>query len=489
MAHMLPSEEHASAERSLELGGLLMAVVFTGSVLAFGGVAPVAYGLMEAGILAAAILCFWRGWQRIPGLALLVLAVIVGVPFLQLIPLPSGLTALLSPNRGVFAARLLSSFSPSPAYLALSLNPHATEVAVSKLIACVLAFLIGHKLAVHGRGFILLRTLLIVGLFEACYGLVQYLAGWPYIFTYRNVFGIDNATGTYINRNHFAGLLEMVLPFVVAGVLFRHQSKANLGIRRKLAVMLGSEGNFRLLAQAMVLTVLSLALIFSRSRMGIAAALSGVLLVGGLQTLKYRKGSAVALLLVLFLVPVCYAFWVGVEAVTSRFEMLGRAGAMERDRLPVWRDSLRAIGDFQWMGTGLGTYDWAAMHYQTSFLSYRYEHAHNDYLEFAVEIGIPAAALLFAGLWALVLRAARTAVRATHRSAAILAAGSAGALFAILLHAITDFNLQIPANALLFCWVAGTAMGVSCESGNQRPRVAVNLPGARDDASLAEGAG
>jgi O-antigen ligase len=176
----------------------------------------------------------------------------------------------------------------------------------------------------------------------------------------------------------------------------------------------------------------------------------------------------VALLLVLLVIPASYAFWVGLEAVTSRFEELRHPGAMERDRLPIWRDSLSAIRDFTWLGTGLGTYEWAAMHYQTGFLDYRYEHAHSDYLEFAAEIGIPAAALLFAGLWALVVRAARTAVRSSHRSAAILAAGSAGALAAILLHAVTDFNLQIPANALLFCWVAGTASGVSCRLDDRR---------------------
>jgi O-antigen ligase len=465
---MFQSEEHASAERSLELGGLLLAIVFAGSVLAFGGVITTAYVLMEAGVVAAAILCFWRGWQRIPRLAVLVLAVIVGVPLLQLVPLPAGLTALVSPNRGLFAAQLLSPFSPPSAYLALSLNPHATEAAVCKLIAYALAFLVGHKLAVRGRGSILLRTLVIVGLFEACYGLVQYLAGWQYIFTYRKVFGIDDATGTYINHNHFAGLLEMVLPFVLAGVLFRRPQRAELGVKRKLLAAISSESSSRLLSQAMVFAVLCLALVFSRSRMGIAAGVSGLLLVGGLHILRRRRRSAVALLLVLLVIPASYAFWVGLEAVTSRFEMLGYAGAMERDRLPIWRDSLGAIRDFKWMGTGLGTYDWAAMHYQTSFLSNRYEHAHNDYLEFAAEIGIPAAALLFAGLWALVLRAARTAVRASHRSAAILAAGSAGALAAILLHSVTDFNLQIPANALLFCWVAGTAAGVGCRLDDRR---------------------
>jgi O-antigen ligase len=471
-------EQHASGERSLELGGLLLAVVFTGSVLAFGGVITTAYVLMEAGVVAAAVLCFWRGWPRIPRLAVLVLAVVVGVPLLQLVPLPAGLTALVSPNRGLFAAQLLSPFSPPPAYLALSLNPHATQVAVCKLIAYALAFLIAQRLAAHGRGSILLRTLVIVGLFEACYGLVQYLTGWQYIFTYRKVFYTDDATGTYINHNHFAGLLEMVLPFVLAGALFRRPQRAELGVKRKLLAAISSESSPKLLSQAMVFAVLCLALVFSRSRMGIAAGVSGLLLVGALHILRRRTRSAVALLLVLLLIPACYAFWVGLEAVTSRFEVLGHAGAMERDRLPIWRDSVQAVQDFQWLGTGLGTYESIIPRYQTTLLDSRFEHAHSDYLEFAAEIGVPAAVLLFVGLWALVLRAARTAIRSNRRSAAILAAGSAGALAAILLHAVTDFNLQIPANALLFCWVAGTAAGAGCELENQHKRLAVIPSGA-----------
>jgi len=465
---MFQPEEHASGERSLQLGGLLLAIVFTGSVLAFGGVRPTAYVLMEAGVVAAAILCFWRGWPRIPRLAVLVLAVIVGVPLLQLVPLPAGLTALVSPNRGLFAAQLLSPFSPPPAYLALSLNPHATQVAVLKLIAYALAFLVGYKLAARGRGSILLRTLVIVGLFEACYGLVQYLAGWQYIFTYRKVFYTDDATGTYINRNHFAGLLEMVLPFVLAGALFRRRQRAELGVKRKLLAAISSEGSTKLLSQAMVLAILSLALVFSRSRMGIAAAFAGLLLVGVLSYLRQRTRSVVWLLLLLLLIPACYAFWIGTDAVISRFEDLNHAGAMEQSRLPVWRDTLRAVRDFKWVGTGLGTYESIFGRYQTDKLDSYYEHAHSDYLEFAAEIGVPAALLLFGGLWALLAGAARAAVVSNDRESRVLAAGSAGALAAILLHAVTDFNLQIPANALLFCWVAGTAMGVSCRLDDRR---------------------
>jgi len=469
-------EQHASGERSLELGGLLLAIVFAGSVLAFGGVITTVYVLMEAGVLAAAVLCFWRGWPRIPRLAVLVLAVIVGVPLLQLVPLPAGLTALVSPHRGAFAVQLLSPFSPPPAYLALSLNPHATQVALCKLIAYALAFLIAQRLAIHGRGSILLRTLVIVGLFEACYGLVQYLAGWQYIFTYRKVFYTDEATGTYINRNHFAGLLEMVLPFVLAGALFRRPQRAELGVKRKLLAAISSENSFKLLSQAMFFAVLCLALFFSRSRMGIAAAFAGLLLVGVLSYLRQRTRSVVWLLLLLLLIPACYAFWIGTDAVISRFEDLNHAGAMEQSRLPVWRDTLRAVRDFKWVGTGLGTYESVFGRYQTNLLDYRYEHAHSDYLEFAMELGVPAALLLFGGLWALLAGAARAAVVGNDREGQVLAAGCAGALVAILLHAISDFNLQIPANALLFCWIAGTATARAAQAGPPGGRGALRWP-------------
>ena len=126
MAHMLPSEEHASAERSLERGGLLLAIVFTGSVLAFGGVRPTAYVLMEAGVVAAAVLCFWRGWTPDPRLALLVVGLLVALPLLQLVPLPAPLLSAISPNRVAFSEELFPSIAPSfarPVASAFSLDP------------------------------------------------------------------------------------------------------------------------------------------------------------------------------------------------------------------------------------------------------------------------------------------------------------------------------------------------------------------------------
>src|SRR5258708_37544066 len=61
----------------------------------------------------------------------------------------------------------------------------------------------------------LVFALVSLGVFEALYGLIQYLTGWQQIFAYVKKYYLEEATGTYINRNHFAGFLEMTLPFAM----------------------------------------------------------------------------------------------------------------------------------------------------------------------------------------------------------------------------------------------------------------------------------
>ena len=130
---------------------------------------------------------------------------------------------------------------------------------------------------------------------------------------------------------------------------------------------------------------------------------------------------------------------------------------LEQDRVPIWRDTRSLIGDHPWLGTGLGSYRWAIFHYQSHALHSQYEHAHNDYMEFAADVGIPVSVLLFGSLWILAGRVGRRALQLEHSHDRVLATGCAGAMAAILTHEIVDFNLQIPANALLFAWIAGSA--------------------------------
>jgi len=111
-------------------------------------------------------------------------------------------------------------------------------------------------------------------------------------------------------------------------------------------------------------------------------------------------------------------------------------------------------------------YMWRLRPYQTSLTDKLYEHAHSDYLETAAEWGVPVAA----GFWLFILWRLRSAIRLGLTSRNLIrrgiALGSAGAILAIVLHSVVDFNLQIPVNLAVFCSVVGLAWG--CELGENQ---------------------
>jgi O-antigen ligase len=346
----------------------------------------------------------------------------------------------------------------------LSVYAYETHVALLRLVCYVLVFLLAYQATrARGRATALAVLLLGIGIFEAAYGIVQYLTGWQYIFFFKKIYYTEEATGTYINRNHFAGLLEMALPFVAAQMLIR-SARSRSTVRSRWVEMIASPFSSRFLRDLVLAALMLLALIYSRSRMGIVAGIAGVLVVGAIAVLenpRRRTWLSVALIL---LVAGIYAWWIGLDPVLRRFGALEQAGALEFDRIPIWRDTLALIRDYPWLGTGLGTYTWSSFHYQTHLLNRRYVHAHNDYLEFAADVGIPLAMLLFASLWILTGMVARKVVHLERTHEKVVAAGCAGAMSALLIHGITDFNLQIPANAYLFSWVAGTAAALVSDS-------------------------
>jgi O-antigen ligase len=98
---------------------------------------------------------------------------------------------------------------------------------------------------------------------------------------------------------------------------------------------------------------------------------------------------------------------------------------------------------------------------QSTFLGQFVNHAHNDYLEVASDLGIPAAALFFGSTGALLVRVARKARSSEVSFERAMALGCLGSIAAILLHSLTDFNLYIPANVLVFSLILGLAASIS----------------------------
>jgi putative inorganic carbon (HCO3(-)) transporter len=456
---------------------VVLAVVLVGTALDFGGVQPLTYSLMEivlfGALLAVMVQETWHGNLDLP-VPVWPLLFVAWVGF-EIVPLPAGLVRALEPARfRVPPATVLHE----PAWLTLSTDPHATLLTWIRLLAYLAAFTIAVRVFdSKKRRSLLVRVLIGIGLFEAVYGSVQYLTGWQKIFTYSKKFYTGMASGTYINHNHFGGVLELTLPFLVGSILYYFQiwqeNRRRGASRRDQS---SASAGFQVLVYMFLLVVMLVGLLFSRSRGAILGAILSLLFVALLAQLRVRRKTWLLGLFAFLAVSVGYGLWIGLDPVLSRFEELGLGSQSfsTGSRLSFSRDALGIIRDYRWTGTGLGTFATTFRHYQTGWVTYFVDHAHNDFVEFACETGLVGAALLFLPILYLLVKMAITFLRDSRRYRPAVLLGCVGSIFAILIHSATDFNLQVPANALIVAVVLGIGYKAACiekreESSSQDP--------------------
>jgi O-antigen ligase len=290
-----------------------------------------------------------------------------------------------------------------------------------------------------------LQILIIIGVLEALLGLVQFFISPGWIFGYINPF--NRSSGTLINRNHFAGLLELLIPATFG---YAYMSARRFG---RLA-----QSYVYLLAGAFM----GLALLFSVSRMGIFSFLSTLFFLGLLlQLRKSQRGRATALALGMGALLAAGALWIGIDVIVKRYSELAGEDALFREgRIVIFSNTTRMIKANP-LGVGIGAFQDRFRQYQTFRTQFLFDHAHNDYLEAAAEWGIPIAAVF----WAFILFALVRAVRqflwdeSPERRGILLAC--IGAIFSLLIHSFADFNLQIPSNAMLFFSFVGISLGMA----------------------------
>ncbi len=364
------------------------------------------------------------------------LAALVALPvwvLFTLVPLPAGFIRFVAPARGAIAASL-AGVLPGAGDSAISLAPAATFAAWLHLAACILVFLAVREIAWCASDrrppWVVALPLVAVSVLEAALGLVQFYTG--------SADG-TGAHGTFLNRDHFAGLLEMALPFAAMyglAALWRGRTRYASPLRPALVA------SAAFAAAALIL----LGSIHSLSRMGFFCALAA-LLVAAAVTLRRKRwllaSPVVAAVLLIYLPN---------DQLIARF-----AEPHPLDRVEVWRQTLPMVPDYLLTGCGLGAYESAFMKYKRTTATVTDSYVHNDYLQYLVELGLPG---FVCGL-VLVLAALRAAVRAAchHSSPAGRALGAAclASMIALLLHSIVDFNSYIPSNAFAFAWVAGLA--------------------------------
>jgi len=255
-------------------------------------------------------------------------------------------------------------------------------------------------------------------------------------------------------------LLEMALPVALA-LLVSHLQRRSSGrprhhrsrLRRWIAQWFSGSVSFHraaLFAAAGVAILLGL--IFTRSRTGVTLALVGILLSATMLSRRAGVERAVGVVAMLAFVGLWLAIEIGLAPVLARFAELD---PLADTRWSIFAGTLAGAGEFFPFGAGFGTYEDLFRRFQPADVPYFVPYAHNDYVEWIFEGGL-LGLLLPLAFMALYLRQwlhVWTRERWSELRFVQVAAGIA--LLLMGLHTATDFNLQIPANAVYFAFLAG----------------------------------
>ena len=440
------------------LGGILLLLA---SPLMRGGNRYVALIPLEL-LGLAVMLGLWLRWaiarpalqapsRRTRVLLLLLLTSPVWIAAAQLMPLPAELWARL-PGRAVYLDTLNAIGVRLDTMRPLSLGPSATVASLLAGIPIAAALLLGYS-ATLSQLRLLLRAVVALAFAQVLLGLLQ-IAGGLFSPLFFGVLTYGVPVGSFANRNHFADYLAMVL---AAYLWLAYESVHAHGADR-------TTGSFtarhRVALWAAGALVLVLGILMSRSRggafFGLSAAALGLAAVS-LRINGWGRGLRFALPLLVLLV-IGAAALIGFDTVTSRLSADQLAGSADF-RGALARTSLEGALAFWPWGSGWGTYDMVYPRFQPASIAGFANHAHLDYVEMLFEGGIffvlPAAAFAWlAGERA--VRLAGSAVRTRTLDREAMAATLCGlGLLGLLLHSLVDFNLRIPANAILGALLAG----------------------------------
>jgi len=286
-------------------------------------------------------------------------------------------------------------------------------------------------------------------------GIVQHFTSEGTIYWLRPLRSGGDPFGPYVNRNHFAGFVELTLPVGLAMLIFR-------GLRRDLYPL------------ASLLTIIPIgALILSGSRGGIVSFGFEVAVLWLLaKTRKGPEGPRLTALAIVALAAVALIAWLGAGEAIERFSMVRPGEVTIERRFTMSQGAAHIFEDHPVKGAGLGALVAIYPRYEILYDGRLVDHVHNDYIEMLAETGVLGGLCGLAFLWIL-FREAKTCYGAEqgHFSRA-LHAGAVTGLCGMLLHSFVDFNLHIPANALLFLLQAylATSTPLSSESVPARRR-------------------
>jgi O-antigen ligase len=426
--------------------------------LVVGGSAQDFWGNLGLQILGVALLLF-AGVSRagekpsapaiaLAGIALFCLCAIV----IQLVPVPANIWRQL-PGRSSVADGL-NLLGGQAVALPISYTPYLSVITVFAAIPAIATFVATVRLRPSAK--VIASAVVIGTVLNILLGTLQVAGGrssWAYLYSITN----SGAVGFFANQNHMATLLLVSVPMTVALVMttkvhgWSSAGRLGIGLAFLGLLLVGVALNGSLAALALVVPVL---------------VASGSLLPGGAhwrRLLLPASGLAVAGAVIAVAATPIASGGLRTEASTS-----------VNSRAVIWRTTGRAIGDSFPTGTGLGSFEQVYRQYEDpGKVDGEYvNHAHNDYLELVLELGLAGAVViaLFLVWWGVAAVKTWTSRLSTKFSRAATIATAA-----VLVHSVVDFPLRTAAisvvfAALLAIMICGPDKASAAAVQGKRPR-------------------
>ena len=400
-------------------------VLVTFAVLAHGAVEPWSEAVLEVGAAALLLLWVWRAS--------------VGSEF-KVVWNP-----LLWPLLGLWGMAALQLAAGITVY------PFLTRIELLKYTALLALFFLcaqSFQTLEHWHGFV--WFLLILGFAVSVFAILQHFTFNGKLYWVRELRYGGIPFGPYVNRNHFAGLAELLIPPGLAILVLRAERRDQLPL-------------------VALFTLFPIgALFLSASRGGIMSFLAEIGLLAILILFRRREGKELAAAGLVVVLSIALVSWLGIGRALERFANYKSLEVTEGRRVSMLHGTWRIFLDHPIAGTGLGTLQEVFPHYETIYDGLIVNHSHNDYAEVLAETGAIGGLCGLAFLVLLVWNGGKNLVAEKAVTNLAYHSGALVACFGLLVHATVDFNFHIPSNALLFLLQAALATSPAPSSRSQQ---------------------
>jgi O-antigen ligase len=338
----------------------------------------------------------------------------------------------------------------------ISVDAEHTRTGLMRLLTYGGVFILSFQLcSTPVRAERMVRSVLAATLIYALYGIIVQFAGIDHVQAYSKPgFGkLHSLSSAFLSRNDFASYGGLGLICALTILFKPAMRKGDMGVNWRIATQAAFEYLFaRTWIMMAAASILFASILMSQSRAGMASVMVGVSTFLGLIALTRKRRRSVFAGGAAILVFAAAIFGIGGGGTVDRMSALPDAATV---RYTIFEQTIKGIKDAPYVGTGSGSYSQIFPMYQNEALSFPITHAHNTYLENALELGIPATAILMlALLWILVI--CFSALRHHGRRANIPCMGIAITTL-VGGHSLVDYTMTVPAIAVTYAALLGVA--------------------------------